>query len=103
LDISCQGLDVRPMQRNKFRSLKVVAARGRMGILRAATLAVLALACGGCQTVKEHSFTARLWNTQSFRSFCEPAPAPRLALFRMKTPDDVLVQYDSVSERNEIT
>jgi hypothetical protein len=59
--------------------------------------------CGGsgCGTFEEHSLTSKLWNSQAFRSFSEPSSDPKLALFQPALPEDILVEYDAVSDRSE--
>jgi hypothetical protein len=49
----------------------------------------------GCESVRDASFTGRLWQE---RDFVVPSPDPKLALFN--TPQGILVQYDASYERN---
>ncbi len=53
----------------------------------------------GCETVEKCSLTYRLWNHDEWWKFNEPAPNPNLALFQ-GTGSDLLVQYDSYSEKH---
>jgi hypothetical protein len=53
----------------------------------------------GCETARHYSLTYKLWDNTNLSSFDEPSPEPRLALFDVKNGNDVLVQYDSVSDK----
>jgi hypothetical protein len=64
-----------------------------------AVLATLLLAATGCETVHKYSLTYKLWDTDDFRRWSEPATDPNLALFETKDHRDVLAQYDAYSER----
>ena len=58
------------------------------------------LLLAGCETARDYSLTYKLWDNGGLRSFDEPSPEPRLALFDFKNGNDVLVQYDSVSDKH---
>lgn len=60
--------------------------------------AALSVLLSGCTTFSEHSLTCQLWTNSDFRTFNQPAPQPKLALFATGTGNKVLVQYDSVSD-----
>jgi hypothetical protein len=49
----------------------------------------------GCESVRDASFTGRLWHPEDY---VEPAPDPKLAL--SQTPQGILVQYDASYEHN---
>jgi hypothetical protein len=54
----------------------------------------------GCESVQEYSLTYKVWSTDDFRRWSEPAPDPSLAIF--ETPDhaQLLVAYDAYSEKH---
>jgi len=56
----------------------------------------------GCSTVEKYSLTHRLWDTDEFRKFSEPALDPNLALFKARQDHEVLVQYDARSVMNDV-
>jgi hypothetical protein len=60
---------------------------------------LVALVCG-CETVRDYSLTCRLWDGE-VRSYCEPLSNPDLALYDAASKKDVLVQYNSISDRQE--
>ena len=65
-------------------------------------LAALLIGMGdGCQTAKDCSLTFKLWDNDRLRSFCEPASDPNLALFDAESRGDVLVEYDSLSDKRD--
>jgi len=51
--------------------------------------------CCGCESVRDASFTGRLWHE---RDYVVPSPDPKLAL--VQTPQGILVQYDASCERD---
>jgi hypothetical protein len=57
--------------------------------------AVCCFCCWGCESVREASFTSRLWQGQDYVA---PAPDPKLAIFR--TPQGILAQYDALYEHS---
>jgi hypothetical protein len=61
---------------------------------------LLAGAGGGCETAKKASFTYKLWD-KDVRSYCQPVANPELALYMAKSPPDVLVEYNALSDRND--
>jgi hypothetical protein len=65
-------------------------------------LACLLLGLGplvtGCQSVKEDTFTGRLWDDGSLVDHFEPASNSNVKLFHRGHDADFLVQYDEVSE-----
>ena len=66
-----------------------------------ATVLAVAIALTGCESVKECSLSYKLWSNSDMTSFAEPASEPHLALFANRLGEDVLVQYDETSEKNE--
>jgi hypothetical protein len=60
------------------------------------------LLVSGCETVQQYSLTYKVWDTDDFRKWSEPAPDPCLALF--ETPDhaQVFVAYDAYSEKRSV-
>ncbi len=60
---------------------------------------VCVLLLPGCAAVEKHSLTYRVWDTDEWRKFSEPAPDPKLALFEATNHTDLLVQYDAFSEK----
>ena len=66
-----------------------------------AGVVVMAISLTGCETVKEYSLSHKLWTNGEMSSFAEPASDPRLALFANRRGEDVFVQYDETSEKNE--
>ncbi len=78
----------------------VVIAPIRARHLLLVGLGLLAILLSGCETVHRYSFTYRLWDTDDFRKFSEPAPNPNLALFENGNHDEILVQYDALSEKH---
>ena len=67
-----------------------------------ALLASLILATAGCETVHDYSLTYKLWDTEDFRRWSEPAPNPNLALFETQDHSDVLAYYDAFSEKHSV-
>jgi len=63
-----------------------------------ALLVFLAGLGGGCQTVEDHSLTYKLWDKGNI-SFCQPAPNPELALFKVPAQNDLLVEYNALSDQ----
>ncbi len=74
-------------------------APGKQVWLQLRLVAVLVLPLTGCTTVEDYSLTYRVWDTDEWRKFSEPAPNPNLALFETTNHGDVLVQYDAFSEK----
>jgi len=64
----------------------------------AAGFFLLSLVLCGCETVKNYSVTHKVWNNEEWRHFAEPAPSSRLALFETAHGNDILVQYDEMSD-----
>lgn len=60
---------------------------------------LVGLVCG-CETVRDCSLTCKLWDGE-VRSYCEPLADPALALYDAASKNDVLVQYNAVSDRLE--
>jgi hypothetical protein len=52
----------------------------------------------GCQSVKEETFTGRLWDDGSLVDHFEPAANSNVKLFRRGPDADLLVQYNEESE-----
>jgi hypothetical protein len=69
-------------------------------LLQSGLVAVFVLLLTGCATVEKYSLTYRVWDTDDWRKFSEPAPNPNLALFEATNHADVLVQYDAFSEKH---
>src|SRR5262245_43122624 len=61
----------------------------------------LLLMTSGCSTVQDYSLTYKLWNYPELRRFAEPAADPHLALFVRRQNDEVLVQYDEITEQSD--
>jgi hypothetical protein len=61
-------------------------------------IAVLVTLAAGCES---YPLTYALWKKNELVRHCEPAPNPRLQLFQSINPNDVLVQYDELRERND--
>src|SRR6266496_4195126 len=61
---------------------------------------LLSLALCGCETVRDYSVTYKVWNNEEWRHFAGPAPSPHLAIFETANGDDILVQYDEISDTN---
>jgi hypothetical protein len=57
--------------------------------------AACCICCCGCESVREASFTGRLWQGEDYVA---PAPDPKLAL--AQTPQGILVQYDALYEHS---
>jgi hypothetical protein len=53
----------------------------------------------GCDTVHEYSLSYRLWD-EDLRKWNEPSPTPHLALFEATGRTNLLVEYDSYSEKH---
>ena len=67
--------------------------------LLSSLLAASLMAAGaGCESVREHSLTVRLWEDESLRHPSMSAQEPNLALFRSPAGGDVLVIYDELRE-----
>jgi hypothetical protein len=59
----------------------------------------LSLLAAGCESVEDCSLTYHVWNgNMSHRWVSAPTPDPQLALF--EAPSDILVQYNSLSDRS---
>jgi hypothetical protein len=54
----------------------------------------------GCETVHEYSLTYKVWDTDDFRRWSEPAPDPSLALFETSDHARLLVAYNAYSEKH---
>jgi hypothetical protein len=61
-------------------------------------VALLATLATGCES---YPLTYALWKKSELVRHCEPAPNPRLQLFQSVKPNDILVQYDELRERND--
>ena len=64
----------------------------------AAGFFLLSLVLCGCETVRDYSVTYKVWNNEEWRHFAGPAPDPHLALFETANANDILVQYDEMSD-----
>lgn len=53
---------------------------------------------GGCETVEKVSLTYKLWDKDTI-SYCQPAPNPELAVFKAPAQNDILVEYDAISDQ----
>jgi len=71
---------------------------GRRGWRWVALLVLVAGLGGGCQTVEDHSLTYKLWDKGNI-SFCQPAPNLELALFKVPADNDILVEYNALSDQ----
>jgi hypothetical protein len=91
-------LDQAQVQEHNLSRSKRAAKHG----WRAAFLASFMLVAAGCETVRDYSLTGKLWDTDDFRRWSEPAPNPNLALFETQARDDVLAQYDAFSEKHSV-
>ena len=73
--------------------------RGRRRQISTCLLAAsLLLLAPGCETVEKYSLTHKVWTTEDWRAWSEPAPDPKLALFNHPSRRDVLVRYDALRE-----
>jgi hypothetical protein len=64
-------------------------------------LIALALGClllTGCETIREHSLTGKLWNNGDLAKFREPPPYPHLNIYADDTKNDLLVEYNEAGE-----
>jgi hypothetical protein len=61
-------------------------------------IAALVTLATGCES---YPITYALWKKNELVRHCEPAPNPRLQLFQSIKPNDILVQYDELRERND--
>ena len=59
---------------------------------------LLSMLLSGCETVRDYSVTNKVWNTEEWRHFAGPAPDPHLALFETANGNDILIQYDEMSD-----
>ena len=59
---------------------------------------LLSVLVSGCETAKDYSVTHKVWNNEEWRHFAGPAPSPHLALFETASRNDILVQYDEMSD-----
>ena len=59
---------------------------------------LLSVLSSGCEAVRNYSVTHKVWNNEEWRHFAAPAPDPHLALFEAASGDDILVQYDEMSD-----
>ncbi len=73
-----------------IKSLQLVAGAG-----------LLSLLLSGCSTARDYSVTHKVWTNEEWRHFAEPAPDPHLALFETATGNDILVQYDEMSDTSD--
>jgi hypothetical protein len=69
--------------------------------VRIAGTVIMAVSLTGCEAVHEYSLTYRLWTNGEMSNYAEPASDPRLAVFAHQGGQDVLVQYDETSEKND--
>ena len=89
-----------PANRNCFSSSLLLAfVRGRRRQISTRLLAAsLLLLAPGCETVEKYSLTHKVWTTEDWRAWSEPAPEPKLALFNHPSRRDVLVRYEALRE-----
>jgi hypothetical protein len=59
---------------------------------------VLSVLVSGCETARDYSVTHKVWSYEEWRHFAGPAPSPHLALFETASRNDILVQYDEMSD-----
>ena len=59
---------------------------------------VLSVLVSGCETARDYSVTHKVWSYEEWRHFAGPAPEPHLALFETANRNDILVQYDEMSD-----
>ena len=59
---------------------------------------LLSLVLCGCEAVRDYSVTYKVWNNEEWRHFAGPASEPHLALFATASGNDILVQYDEMSD-----
>lgn len=62
-------------------------------------VALFVMLLTGCAKVEDRSLTFRVWDTDEWCKFSEPAPNPNLALFETNNGAVVLVQYGAFSEK----
>ena len=67
---------------------------------RCAIAFLLSLVLCGCEAVREYSVTHKVWSNEEWRHFAGPAPEPHLTLFETANGNDILVQYDEMSDTN---
>jgi hypothetical protein len=61
-------------------------------------LAIILLA--GCSSIKQISFTYKVWTDNQLTMVCQPANDPHLTMSESPQRKDFLVEYDALSERN---
>jgi hypothetical protein len=70
----------------------------RLGLTLVTVMSLLAV---GCTSIEDCSLTYRVWNGEmGHRWVSAPAPDPQLALFEASAKSDVLVQYNSLSDKS---
>lgn len=69
-------------------------------LTRAIVLTLLLVGAAGCASDDSIFLTQRLWQSETFRHFHEPASDLRLEVYRSETPPDYLVTYDEVREKD---
>ena len=65
---------------------------------RLAGFLLLSVLVSGCETARDYSVTHKVWSYEEWRHFAGPAPSPHLALFETANRNDILVQYDEMSD-----
>jgi hypothetical protein len=53
----------------------------------------------GCAMTHDHSWTYKTWANEDFNKWNKPVQHPHLALFELPDRNDLVVQYDSISEQ----
>src|SRR5262245_57008595 len=59
---------------------------------------LLSLVLCGCEAVRDCSVTHKVWSNEEWRHFAGPAPSPQLTIFETANGDNILVQYDEMSD-----
>ena len=59
---------------------------------------LLSVLLSGCEAVRNYSVTHKVWNNEEWRQFAVPAPSPHLAIFKAANCNDILIQYDELTD-----
>jgi hypothetical protein len=63
-----------------------------------AAACITALLTTGCEEFQEVSLTHRVWSSDDFRRYSQPAPIPNLEVLDRADHQDLLVRYDAKSD-----
>src|SRR2546427_5891046 len=84
--------------KNRLRCLDLMTTSIKYRAQRVVGFLLLSVLVSGCETARDYSVTYKVWNNEEWRHFAGPAPDPHLALFETANGNDILIQYDEMSD-----